>query len=99
MLHFLAEINYLKIASLNIIFIPLAIFLYRIIHKLNLNVAKLIAPALAFVLQTILMYVLANVEMTRFLSVAISEVAFWLLLFATEFIILIKNIARLKKQL
>ena len=87
----LTEINFLKIESICIIFIPLAIYLYRLIQRLNLNIALLLIPIIAFVGQSVAMYILVSTTATRMLSIVISEVIFWFLLFIFELLIVMKE--------
>ena len=95
----LTETNFLKIECLNIIFIPLAIYLYRLIQKLNFNIALIVIPAISFVGQSILMYVLVNTETTRMLSIVIAEVVFWFLIFIFELLLIMKEFGKiLSKQ-
>ena len=77
----LTEINFLKIESICIIFIPLAIYLYRLIQKLNLSITLFILPMIAFIGQSIVMYVLVSTATINMLSIVISEVVFWFILF------------------
>ena len=87
----LTEINFLKIESICIIFIPLAMYLYRLMQRLNLNLALLLLPMIAFIGQSIFMYVLVSTATTRMLSIVISEVIFWFILFIFELLIVMKE--------
>lgn len=91
----LTEINFLKIESLSIIFIPLSIYLYRIIQKLNLNIALLIIPLCAFAIQCFTMYSLSNSIESRMLSIVIAEVVFWFLIFIMELMIIMKEFKKI----
>lgn len=87
----LTEINFLKIESICIIFIPLAMYLYHLMQRLNLNIALLLIPVIAFVGQSVLMYILVSTTITRMLSIVISEVIFWFILFIFELLIVMKE--------
>lgn len=94
----LTEVNYLKIESICIIFIPLAIYLYRLIQKLNLSIILFILPMIAFIGQSIVMYVLVSNTTTRILSIVISEVIFWFLLFIFELLIIMKEFKQISSN-
>ena len=87
----LTEINFLKIESLCIIFIPLTIYLYRLMQRLNLNIAIILIPMVAFIGQSIVMYVLVSTATINMLSIVISEVVFWFILFIFELLIIMKE--------
>ena len=94
----LTEVNYLKIESICIIFIPLAIYLYRLIQKLNLSITLFILPMIAFIGQSIVMYVLVSNTTARILSIVISEVIFWFLLFIFELLIIMKEFKQISSN-
>ena len=91
----LTEINFLKIESLCIIFIPLTMYLYHLLQRLNLNLALLLLPIFSFVGQSILMYVLVTTTNVRMLSIVIAEVVFWILLFVFEILIIMKEFGKI----
>ena len=91
----ITETNFLKIESLCIIFIPLTIYLYQLIQKLNLKWITLVIPFIAFLGQSILMYLLVNTANVRMLSIVIAEVVFWFLLVLMELLIIMKEFGQI----
>ena len=87
----MTEINFFKIESICIILIPLSMYLYRLMKKLNLNLELLILSIIGFALQSIVMYFLVSSINTRMLSLVIAEVVFWFLLFIMELVIVLKE--------
>lgn len=91
----LTEINFLKIGSLNIIFIPMAIYLYHLIQRLSLKLFCIILPMIAFAAQSVLMYIFVTTANTRMLSIVIAEVIFWFLLFTLEVVVIMKEFGQI----
>ena len=97
----MTEINFLKIESICIVLIPLSMYLYRVMKKINLNLELFILSIIGFVVQSVLMYVLVASLNTRMLSIVIAEVVFWFLLFIMELVIILNefNCLSLNKKL
>ena len=91
----LTEINFLKIGSFLIIFIPIAIYLYHVIQKLDLKLLGIILPMIAFAVQCVLMYFLVTTTNTRMLSIVIAEVVFWLALLVLEIVVIMKEFGQI----
>ena len=87
----MTEINFLKIESICIILIPVSMYLYHLMKKLNLNLQLLILPIIGFVLQSVVMYVLVTSPNTRMLSIVIAEVVFWFILSILELLVILKE--------
>lgn len=97
----MTEINFLKIESICIVLIPLSMYLYRVMKKINLNLELFILPLIGFIVQSVLMYVLVASLNTRMLSIVIAEVVFWFLVFIMELVIILNefNCLSLNKKL
>lgn len=86
------EVLMLQIGSLNILLIPFAVYLYKLLLKLDLKITAIIIPMLSFILQTIVMGILVKKEALGALSLIISDVIFWFLIVLFELLLVIKTI-------
>lgn len=86
------EVTMLQIGSINIILIPAAIYMYRLLRKMDLKLILIIIPIAAFVLQTIVMYIIVKMPAIGALSMIISETAFWLFIVIMELLAAVKTL-------
>ena len=84
------EVTMLQIGSVNIILITFAVYMYRILRKLDMTVFLILIPLVALVVQTVVMYFVVQLPDMGALSLVISEVAFWFLVAAMEFLLCVK---------
>lgn len=84
------EVLMLQIGSVNIILIALAIYMYRILRKLDLKLFLFLIPLAAFVIQTITMSVIVKIPTVGALSMIITEVIFWALVVSMELLLCVK---------
>lgn len=86
------EVTMLQIGSINIILVPIAIYNYKLLQKMDLKLLLIAVPAIAFILQTIVMYTTVNITAIGPLSMIISETLFWLLIVIMELLIAVKTL-------
>lgn len=86
------EVMMLQIGSINILLIPLAVYLFKLIKQLDLKLFAIIIPIVSFIIQTIVMGTLVKLESVATLSLIIAEVTFWLLIVVFELFVIIKTI-------
>ncbi len=86
------EVAMMQIGSLNIILIPLAVYMYRLLRKMDINLILVLIPVIAFVLQTIIMYTIVKIPTVGALSMITSETAFWLLVVIMELLVSVKTL-------
>ena len=86
------EVTMMQIGSINIILIPLAVYMYRLLKKMDLNLILISIPVIAFVLQTIIMYIIVKLPTIGALSMIISETAFWLCVVIMELLASVKTL-------
>ena len=86
------EVSMLQIGSINILLIPLAVYLYKLISNLDLKIIEIIIPMISFIIQTIVMGILVKQEALGALSLIISDVVFWFLIVLFELLVVIKTI-------
>ncbi|MBR5597031.1 MAG: oligosaccharide flippase family protein [Lachnospiraceae bacterium] len=84
------ETLYLKIGSVGIVLVTLAIYFYKILKKLDFNLSLIFIPIIAFVGQLVVMYLLVNMESVRSISFIISELIFWALVSSMEFFVILR---------
>lgn len=78
------EVTMLQIGSINIILIPIVVYIYQLLRKMDLNLILIMIPAVAFIIQTIIMSVIVKMPGIGALSMIISETAFWFLVTVME---------------
>ena len=86
------EVTMLQIGSINIILIPIAVYTYKLLQKMDLKLLLIAIPAVAFMVQTFLMYAIVNIAAIGPLSMIISETVFWLLITVMELLVAIKTL-------
>lgn len=84
------EVMMFQIGALNILLVPLAFYLYKLLANLDLKVIVIVIPLIAFVLQTIIMSILVKQETLGSLSLIITDVVFWGLIVLFELLAIIK---------
>lgn len=92
------EVTMLQIGSVNIILVSLAVYMYRILRKLDMTVFLIIIPLVALVVQTVVMYFVVQMPDMGALSLIISEVVFWFVVAVMEIILCIKTLKQGFKQ-
>lgn len=85
------EVSMLQIGCINILLIPLAVYLSKLIKLLDLKLFAVIIPLGSFVIQTLIMGALVKQENIGALSLIIAEVVFWLLIVLFELFVIIKK--------
>ena len=80
----------LQIGSINIVLITLAIYMYRILRKLDLKVFLILIPVISFIIQTLAMSFMVKIPTIGALSLIISEMIFWLLTASMEALLCVK---------
>ena len=88
----LTEITFMRIESINVIFIVFAIYFYKILYKLNYNISVVVIPFIAFIIQSILMLFLVKIPKLQNTSFVIAEVVFWFVVALLELFIVIKEL-------
>lgn len=86
------EVTMLQIGSINIILVSVAIYMYRLLRKMDLNLILILIPLIAFVIQTVVMSVIVKLPAIGALSMIISEAVFWLLMVILELLVCIKTL-------
>ena len=86
------EVTMLQIGSINIILVSVAVYMYRLLRKMDLKLLLILIPAIAFAIQTILMSIIVKLPTVGALSMIISEVIFWLLIVIMELLVCIKTL-------
>lgn len=84
------EVTMLQIGSINIILVTFAIYMYRILRKLDLKVFLILIPVISFIIQTIVMSFIVKIPTIGALSLIISEMIFWLLVTSMEALLCVK---------
>lgn len=85
------EVVMLQIGSINIFLIPLAVYLYKLMRELDFKLINVISPAVAFGVQTFVMWMIVKKENIGALSLIISEVVFWAVIVVIELAVVIKT--------
>ena len=85
------EVVMLQIASVNILLIPLAVYLYKLMIELDFKLINVISPAVAFGIQTAVMAVVVKKENIGAWSLVIAEVTFWAVIVIIELAVMIKT--------
>ena len=88
------EITMLQIGSINIILIPIVVYIYQLLKRMDLNLILIMIPALAFILQTIIMSVIVKMPNIGSLSMIISETVFWFLIAVMEILVAIVTLKK-----
>lgn len=86
------EITMLQIGCINIILVSFAVYLYRILKKLDMKMFLILIPMIAFVIQTLVMSFIVKLPTVGALSLIISETIFWLLIVSMELLLSIKTL-------
>ena len=86
------EVTMFQIGSISIILVSVAIYMYRLLRKMDLKLILTLIPVIAFVIQTIIMSVIVKVPEIGALSMIISEVVFWLVVVIMELLVCIKTL-------
>ena len=86
------EVTMFQISTANILLIPMAVYMYRLIRKMDLKLALIIIPAAAFILQTVVMYFIVKIPTIGSLSMIISETAFWGMVVIMELLVCLKTL-------
>lgn len=85
------EVMMLQIGSINILLIPLVIYLYRLISCLDYKLITILVPVIAYALQTLVMNTIVKQETIGALSLIISDVVFWFVVAILELLFVIKT--------
>lgn len=86
------EVTMLQIGSINILLIPIAVYIYRLLRKMNLRLILMVIPFIAFILQSFLMSVIIKLPAPGTLSLIIAEVAFWAFIVVLELLAAMKTL-------
>lgn len=86
------EITMLQIGCINIILVSFAVYLYRILKKLDMKMFLILIPMIAFIIQTLVMSFIVKLPTVGALSLIISETIFWLLIVSMELLLSIKTL-------
>ena len=86
------EVTMFQIGSINIFFIPMAVYMYRLLRKMDLKLVLIIIPAVSFVIQTVTMYFIVKIPAIGSLSMIISETAFWGMVVIMELLVSLKTL-------
>lgn len=86
------EITMLQIGSINIILVSFAVYMYRILKKLDTKMFLILIPMIAFLIQTLVMSFIVKLPNVGALSLIISEIIFWLLIVSMELLLSIKTL-------
>ena len=86
------EVTMLQIGTINIILIPITVYTYKLLQKMDLKLLLIAIPAVAFIVQTFFMYAIINVETMGPLSMILSETVFWLLVTIMELLVAAKTL-------
>ena len=84
------EITMLQIGSINIILVSFAIYMYRLLRKLDMKLSLTIIPMIAFVIQTLVMSFIVKLPTMGALSLIVAELIFWLLVASMELLLCVK---------
>ena len=83
------EVTMLQIASVNIILIPIAVYTYRLLQKMDFKLLLIAISAIAFILQTVCMCATVGIGP---ISLIVSETIFWLLVTVMELCVATKTL-------
>lgn len=86
------EITMLQIGCINIILVSFAVYMYRVLKKLDMKILLILIPTIAFVIQTLVMSFIVKLPTIGALSLIISEMIFWLLIVSMELLLSIKTL-------
>lgn len=86
------EITMLQIGCINIILVSFAVYLYRILKKLDMKMFLILISMIAFVIQTLVMSFIVKLPTVGALSLIISETIFWLSIVSMELLLSIKTL-------
>ena len=86
------EVTMLQIGSINIILIPIAVYTYKLLQKMDLKLLLIAIPAVAFIVQTFFMYAIVKIAAIGPLAMIISETVFWLLNTVMELLVATKTL-------
>lgn len=86
------EITMLQIGCINIILVSFAVYLYRILKKLDMKMFLILIPMIAFIIQTLVMSFIVKLPTVGALSLIISETIFWLSIVSMELLLSIKTL-------
>lgn len=86
------EVTMLQIGSINILLIPVAVYLYKLLSNLDFKLYITIIPLIALFIQTIVMKTMVIRENIGPLALIISEVVFWLTITVLELLVIIKTL-------
>ena len=86
------EITMLQIGSINIILVSFAIYMYRLLRKLDMKLYLIMIPMIAFVIQTLVMSFIIKLPTMGALSLIVAELIFWLLVAGMELLLCIKTL-------
>ena len=80
----------LKIGSINILLIPLAVYLSKLMIELDFKLMRIISPGIAFFFQTFVMWSVVRQENIGPLSLVIADVVFWMIVVIFELLVIVK---------
>lgn len=93
------EVKMFRTEVISIFFMVLGIYLSGLLSRLDKTWIKIICLFLSYIVQTIVMAVIINVENLSSLSFIIAELCFWVILAVSQFLVLWKNIFSAKKSM
>ncbi|MBR4980984.1 MAG: oligosaccharide flippase family protein [Lachnospiraceae bacterium] len=86
------EVFMLQLGAVNILLVPVAIYLYKLLSNLDFKLIIITIPLLAFILQTMVTGILVKQESLGALCLIISDVIFWFLVVLLELLVVIKTL-------
>lgn len=86
------EVLMLQIGTINILLVPLAIYIYKLLLNMDFKLLLIIIPLISFILQTIFMGILVKQNNLGALCLIISETIFWFFIVLFELLAIIKTL-------